>query len=215
MIIDKKIVEYWHYYQEQWPTLWTIQSISIFEKLKKEWFFWDNIFTVLFIDDVHVRNPHESESEIYDFDFESLKFDMKVLESRTKIVACQLIDSLQKDPDIEIIEDWWRKYLKWWWKYKIELSDNRNPSCVMMDAALTLLKMWKKTGTWLKTIINILPNSYEKQQQNLHKVITELFRIWVIKEPIHLQSLLFQSDAVVSDILETIHSSAKKKSFKL
>lgn len=214
--MNKYIVEYGHYYKNQWPTLGTKQSISIFETLKQNWYFWEDIFTILFVDDVHPINPHEPESENFSIDFKALYFNLTIFESRTKVAASQLIDSLQKDPDLEVFQEWPKKYLKNGGKTKIELADGKEPSCVMMDAALTRLKLSTKTWPWNnKVVINILPESYSTQQENLHKVISELFRIWVMKEPIYLQSLLFNKDLTTCKILETIHKVGEKSYFAL
>lgn len=194
-----KIVEYWHYYEKQWPTKWTLQSIEVFNKLKENWYFWDQIFKVLFIDDVHDQNPFESETISQCIDFASLWFDKHIFESRTKITALQLIQAMEANNDITVVKDGYKKFLKKGSKTKIELVDGKNPSCVMMDASLTLMK--SKYG---EHIINILPLSYKKQQENLHKIIYELFSINVLKTPIHLESVLFDSKLTQYDILQTI-----------
>gem|GEM_PF-3157400 len=74
----------------------------------------------------------------------------------------------------------------------------------MMDCALTLVK--SKYGNH---IINILPISYKKQQENLHKVIYELSHSGIIQSNIHLESLLFNSNTSKIDVMKTSLSPAK------
>lgn len=122
-----------------------------------------------------------------------VKWDVKILESTTIPLAKELIEILIQKSWNLISEDKYGnvqiKLSKKAWKKKSIADKYWNPTCTTMDTALSIIK---DSDYDTEKLINILPQSYHKQQKAMHELVGILNEIGEI-DAIQLESLLFSS----------------------
>jgi hypothetical protein len=179
------LIESGHYYQCLWPTNYSLQSQ---EKAKEiATLMWWSPKHMKFIDDVHHESSYElSANKLYWNDinrFENFAYDYSILESDTIPYAFKIIDALKKShaTQHELQFDWKKLSFK-----GITLLHQWMPTCVLMDAWLTLMK---NKEFWYLMMKNVLHENYIQQQESLKILIRAIKKTWLLHEKLSLQSV--------------------------
>ena len=156
-----RIIEAGHYYVAKGPTIWSLLGWSILEKIKK-----DGDKTLLFTDNVHTIadvSPLEVSLENVDFHPEP---DFVVEEAAMAPLGLLILERLKKLPGRKRAKKT-NGNRKWYCSgFPITNGDGK-PTCVLLDAGLTLFK--KELG--FSEGVNILPYFYAEQQKQLLRLI--------------------------------------------
>lgn len=172
--MNSKLIEAGHYYACTWPTLQSHIGMQIAHAIKGT-----NDHILLFIDDVHTSHTYED-------DVPGCWWEDEI----TKEVTYQILESETVDKALELCDILQAKYKGGEFYYQgIKLTKDKGtmPTCIAMDSILTLFKREK----WYDQLINILPATYQKQQEQLQVMMQGMKYKNILPEHIKLLSLLF------------------------
>ena len=165
-----RILEAGHY-SAKGPTIWSVIGWEIMLEVRCE-----NDKSLLFIDDVHpLENVSADERSLPTVKFDP-RHDFLVLESDVISKALQVLSILQTLPKKRAAR---MNSGRWFCSGSSLVTEAGLPSCVLLDAGLTLLK--NQLGFWEG--VNILPYFYEDEQRKLLRLIAKAlpeFRLQVI-----------------------------------
>lgn len=160
------LIEAGHYYEAKGPTIWSNIGASIAETLKKQY---EKAETMLFVDNVHGINDvshHEVDHPVVPLVFTPNHI---VYESEMIEPAMELLEFLKDFPSKKRRARQDRDG-RWFTSGFAITKSNGKPSCVLLDAALTVYK--NKMG--FPRTINVLPHFYKEQQENLTRILKKV-----------------------------------------
>jgi hypothetical protein len=181
--MDKILVEAGHYYQCKGVTTYSYTGREICYKIKKV-----GDKTMLFIDNVHNKfEMFDQERNIEDIPTDNKMtfakafhrgFDFIIKESELLDDVDRIFDFIKRFGKVKH-----SKTGKYFSGIKL-FHANNYPTCVMLDVCLT----FRKRGLGYSHLINILPEFYLPQQQQLKKIISRIL------PEIKFEVLLFSSE---------------------
>ncbi len=160
-----RLIEVAHYYECKGPTIWSQIGVELLEKFKKT-----NDKTLSFVDDVHSlsdMSDNEKNEAVIEFNFSA---DYKILESKMMEPALEILNILLNLSSKKNRAKLNPKDNKYYISGFPITNEFGKPSCVLLDAALTL----HKNQLGFDKIVNILPNFYEQEQRNLIRILAKL-----------------------------------------
>lgn len=173
-----------HVYESVGPTRESQISVNIGKLMLQE-----GDKTLQFLDDIHIVSTYENTNHIIsDLDF---KPDFIYKESATAHKSDEILKHILShksdlfdiliahEDNITLSKD----------KMKVKLTTNGRPSCVLMDAALTVIK---HEVFGFHNLVNILHKNYKHQQEKLHVLIDVLKELDLIKKELILKSFVFE-----------------------
>lgn len=166
-----RVLEAGHYYSAKGPTIWSAVGWEIMLSMRG-----DDDKSMLFIDDVHDWGdvpPDEVLLPKVEFDPSP---DFVVLESEVVVKAWEFLELLKKLPRKRRARN---NSGRWYCSGFPLVTKSGAPSCVLLDAGLTLLK----SELGFREGVNILPKFYEEQQIKLLRLVAKAlpnFRLRVV-----------------------------------
>jgi hypothetical protein len=180
------ILESGHFYSVKGPTQWSRIGWRILNTLKK-----NGDKTMLFIDDIHqMMDVHEQERHLPCIPFDP-KPDFSVKESEVSWYAFQVLEILKNLPKRKKARLNGADARKWHCSGIPLTHANGNPTCILLDVGLTLMKQ----NIGFVKAVNILPLFYKEQQRGVLRLVEKAM------PDFHLEVILFSLDGSYETIM--------------